>query len=75
MNYSVYAYPWNLCLNDYRQKLDEISALGLQGINLAVSYHAGKFIHPRSTQHRVYFPEDGVVYFRPRAKPYWQMRS
>ena len=67
MSYFVYAYPWNLFPNEYRQKLDEISALGLQGINLAVSYHAGKFIHPRSTQHRVYFPEDGVVYFRPRA--------
>ncbi len=43
-------------------------ALGLQGMNLAVSYHAGKFIHPRGNGHRVYFPEDGVVYFRPRAR-------
>ena len=67
MNYSVYAYPWNLSPEDYRIRLDEILALGLSGINLAVSYHAGKFIHPRSTRHRVYFPEDGVVYFRPRA--------
>ena len=40
---------------------------GFKGINLAVSYHAGKFIHPRSIRHRVYFPEDGVIYFRPRA--------
>ena len=67
MSCSVYAYPWNFCPDDFRHKLDEIQALGLQGINLAVSYHAGKFIHPRSTGHRVYFPEDGVVYFRPRA--------
>lgn len=67
MSCSVYAYPWNLSLGNYRHKLDDILSLGLQGINLAVSYHAGKFIHPRSTRHRVYFPEDGVVYFRPRA--------
>ena len=67
MSYSVYAYPWNLSLENYRHKLDDILSLGLQGINLAVSYHAGKFIHPRSTRHRVYFPEDGVIYFRPRA--------
>lgn len=67
MSCSVYAYPWNLSLENCRRKLDDILSLGLQGINLAVSYHAGKFIHPRSTRHRVYFPEDGVVYFTPRA--------
>ena len=67
MSYSVYAYPWNLSLESYRHKLDDMLSLGLQGISLAVSYHAGKFIHPHSTRHRVYFPEDGVVYFRPRA--------
>ena len=67
MSYSIYAYPWSLCPGNYRQGLDDILSLGLQGINLAVSYHAGKFIHPRSIKHRVYFPEDGVVYFRPRA--------
>lgn len=67
MSCSVYAYPWNLSLGNYRHRVDDILSLGLQGLNLAVSYHAGKFIHPRSTWHRVYFPEDGVVYFRPRA--------
>lgn len=40
--------------------------MGLQGISLAVSYHAGKFIQPSNNRQRVYFPEDGVVYFRPR---------
>ena len=67
MSYTVYAYPWNLSLENYRYRLDEILSLGLQGISLAVSYHAGKFIQPRSTRHRVYVPEDGVIYFRPRA--------
>lgn len=68
MSYSVYAYPWNLSPDNYRRKLDEILALGLQGMNLALSYHAGKFIHPRGSDHRVYFPEDGVVYFPTRAR-------
>lgn len=66
MNYSIYAYPWNLSSDNYREKASEILSMGLQGINLAVSYHAGKFIQPLSNQQRVYFPEDGVVYFRPR---------
>lgn len=68
MSYSVYAYPWNVSTDNYRQRVDDMLALGLQGMNLAVSYHAGKFIHPRGNGHRVYFPEDGVVYFNPRAR-------
>lgn len=67
MSYSIYAYPWNLSASNYRQQTEEILALGLQGINLAASYHAGKFIHPPASRHRVYFPEDGVVYFKPRS--------
>ena len=66
MNYSIYAYPWNLSPDNYQEKASEILSMGLQGISLAVSYHAGKFIQPLSDQQRVYFPEDGVVYFRPR---------
>ena len=65
MNYSIYAYPWNLPA-DTAQKVGEILSLGMQGISLAASYHAGKFIHPLGNRQRVYFPEDGVVYFRPR---------
>ena len=68
MSYSVYAYPWNVCADNYRQRVDDMLSLGLQGMNLALSYHAGKFIHPRNSRQRVYFPEDGVVYFRPRAR-------
>ena len=67
MSYSVYAYPWNLTSDNYRRTAHDMLAMGLQGMNLAVSYHAGKFIQPRSSQKRVYFTEDGVVYFRPRA--------
>ena len=66
MSYSIYAYPWNLSAEKSDERVDEILSSGLQGINLAASYHTGKFIHPRSNRHRVYFPEDGVVYFKPR---------
>jgi hypothetical protein len=65
MGYSVYVYPWNWPLRQPDEKVDELLRAGLRSINIATSYHAGKFIHPRGP-HRVYFPEDGVVYFRPR---------
>ena len=67
MSYSVYAYPWNLSVENCRRRVDDILVMGAHGMNPAASYHAGKFIHPCGSQHRVYFPEDGVVYFRPRA--------
>jgi hypothetical protein len=33
-------------------------------VALAASYHAGKFLQPRDPSRRVYFPEDGTVYFK-----------
>jgi len=64
MGAALYAYPWNL--HDIDADAARIAALGADEISLAVSYHAGKFIHPGDPKARVYFPEDGTVYFRPR---------
>ena len=49
---------------------DEIRALGLNTVTLAGSYHAGKFIRPHGKTGKVYFPEDGTVYFRADPKRY-----
>lgn len=65
MKHFAYAYPWNL--HGAAEAASALSELGLDGLNLAVSYHAGKFIHPGDPR-RVYFPEDGTVYFDPRNK-------
>ncbi len=64
MSTAVYAYPWNL--HDIDADVARVKALGADEITLAVSYHAGKFIQPGDPKARVYFPEDGTVYFRPR---------
>jgi len=64
MNTAVYAYPWNF--HDVDADVARVRALGADEITLAVSYHAGKFIQPGDPKARVYFPEDGTVYFRPR---------
>ncbi len=63
---SVFAYPWDV--------LDETPAvfcanarerLGVDTVSLAVSYHAGKLILPHNPRRKVYYPDDGSVYFRP----------
>jgi hypothetical protein len=62
---SLYCYAWDLAGTDGRANQSTIDSLGLDGITLATSYHAGKFIRPGSPTGKVVFPEDGTVYFRP----------
>ena len=42
---------------------------GLNSVSLATSYHAGRFLQPRSPKRKVYFPEDGTIYFHPTPAP------
>lgn len=64
MGAALYAYPWNF--HDLDADVAHVRGLGADEISLAVSYHAGKFIHPGDPKARVYFPEDGTIYFCPR---------
>ncbi|ANL74609.1 hypothetical protein AMC83_PB00279 (plasmid) [Rhizobium phaseoli] len=66
MHLSMWTYPWDI----QDQGLDLIAAelrnrAGLNTISMATSYHAGRFLQPRSPRQKAYFPEDGTVYFRP----------
>lgn len=66
MHLSMWTYPWDI----QDQGLDGTVAdlrdrAGLNTISLATSYHAGRFLQPRSPTLKAYFPEDGTVYFRP----------
>ncbi|WP_419901790.1 hypothetical protein [Kiloniella sp.] len=69
MRLSMWAYPWDLqdlgvetTYDDYRNKA------GVNSISLAASYHAGRFLQPRSPHRKTYFPQDGTIYFTPEAK-------
>jgi len=63
---SVYSYPWDVadesvdafCRNAREQ-------LGVDTISLAASYHAAKLILPHNPRRKVYYPEDGSLFFRP----------
>jgi hypothetical protein len=63
---SLYTYAWDLAGEAGARSRDLIAGLGIGGISLATSYHAGKFLRPHATDGKVVFPEDGTVYFRPR---------
>jgi hypothetical protein len=65
MNYrAIYVYPWDLADEGLSNVLERVTALGLDTVTIAGSYHAGKFLRPHGSTGKVYFPEDGTVYFR-----------
>ena len=47
---------------------------GANTVALATSYHAGKFIRPHGRSGKVYFPQDGTIYFRHRADRYGRVK-
>ena len=66
MHLSMWTYPWDV----QDQGLEALAAdlsdrAGLNTVSLATSYHAGRFLQPRSPDQKAYFPEDGTVYFHP----------
>jgi hypothetical protein len=67
---SLWTYPWDLIDLGIENSLKEIKATGLDGISLASSYHAGRFLQARSPRRKAYFPEDGTLYFTPNPELY-----
>jgi len=67
---SIYAYAWDLAEAGVSGAIDRFLALGLDTVTVAGSYHAGKFLRPNGQSGKVYFPEDGAVYFKPEPERY-----
>jgi hypothetical protein len=71
---AIYAYAWDLVERGVPNVIDEVKSLGLNTITVAGAYHAGKFLRPRGTGGKVYFPEDGTVYFRTDLSTYGRIK-
>lgn len=66
MQLSMWTYPWDIQDQGIARTFADLrDRAGLNTISLATSYHAGRFLQPRSPTQKAYFPEDGTVYFRP----------
>lgn len=61
---AIYTYAWDLAETGVPAAASEFRGLGLDTVTIAGSYHAGKFMRPHGKAGKVYFPEDGTVYFR-----------
>ena len=65
MHSSMWTYPWDVQDIGIDEMIAELSATGIDTVSLATSYHAGRFLQPRSPKRKAYFPEDGTIYFEP----------
>ncbi|MEF2071203.1 hypothetical protein [Consotaella aegiceratis] len=66
MQLSMWTYPWDLQDQGIAEARGELcNRAGLNMVSLATSYHAGRFLQPRSPNQKAYFPEDGTVYYQP----------
>lgn len=66
MHLSMWTYPWDVQDQGVAGMVADLRGrAGLDMVSLATSYHAGRFLQPRSQKHKAYFPEDGTVYFTP----------
>jgi hypothetical protein len=61
---ALYVYPWDLADEGVVEVIGEVRAVGIDTITIAGSYHAGRFLRPHGLSGRVFFPEDGTVYFK-----------
>ena len=68
--HGLYTYAWDLTEVDIGDLAVDLADIGIDTITLATSYHAGKFLRPHGVRGKVYFPEDGVLYFRPGIERY-----
>jgi hypothetical protein len=67
---AIYTYAWDLAEVGIESAIEQFLALGLDTVTIAGSYHAGKFLRPHGKMGKVYFPEDGTVYFNADPKRY-----
>ena len=74
MKAGIYTYAWDLEAEGYDAAVGRIAEAGFTAVNLATSYHAGKFILPHNPRHRVYFAEDGSLYFQPDLTKYGRIQ-
>ena len=70
MNSAVWVYPFDLLDEGVDAALSDIARLGVDGISLAATYHAGRLLLPHNPRRTVYFLEDGVAYFHTDALRY-----
>lgn len=67
---SMYLHPWDVVDEGPRRVLERVKSAGIRAVNLATSYHSGRYILPHNPKRKTHFAEEGVVYFQPNLSLY-----
>ncbi len=67
---SMWTYLWDIVDEGYDSPLQLMKQNGLTHVSLAAAYHAGRFLLPHNPRRKVYFLEDGTVYYAPTPSLY-----
>jgi len=70
----IFVYAWDLLDEGTAEVAARLKDCGADTLALATSYHAGKFLRPHGCSGKVYFPDDGTIYFRHRQERYGRIR-
>ena len=73
-NLSMYSYSWDFEENGVTNTVNELKSIGINTVTLASTYHAGKFLQPKSKKKKIYFPEDGTAYFKSDVSRYGSIK-
>ncbi|CDP51344.1 alanine-rich protein SCI7.12c [Devosia sp. DBB001] len=71
---AIYTYAWDLADHGIANAIGAFREQGLDTVTFAGSYHAGKFLRPQGRSGKVYFPEDGTVYFKADPSRYGKIK-
>lgn len=63
--WAMYVHAWDIIDEGIDKTLQFLSNNGIDMVNIASSYHTGRYILPHNPKRRVYIAEEGVVYFKP----------
>jgi len=74
MKAGIFTYPWDLEAEGYERVAGRLADGGFTAIDLATSYHAGKFLLPHNPKRRIHFAEDGAIYFQPDLSKYGRIQ-
>ena len=61
----LFAYPWDIIDTGVAEFVAHSVQLGVTEVHVTTCYHSGKFLLPRNSRRKVYFPKPGCVYFAP----------
>lgn len=74
MKRRMFIYPWDIRDEGAGTVGGRLLSAGISSLAVATSYHAGKFLRPHAPFGKVWYAEDGTIYFRPDPRLYRRLK-